>query len=152
MRQLHDLRRIAAGLYTNEIKFEETRAILFVKVDSGLIVAPGYFSNFDDPVERTICLPEGQGITGVAFSRGTPNTGIPGRHGELEGQLLPVSEQEKVFSDLTWVVAWPLGDFGAVCVDGFPPKPLTEETLHDLKESPALQRAVENIADVTRRI
>jgi cytidine deaminase len=148
VKQLENLRNAAADLYASDIDVTKTRSMLFVKTGRGLIVAPGFFSNFDDPDERAICVPLRHGITGAAYSLGRPNCGVPGHSGVLQGDLLPDSEQVKVAKELKWVVGWPLGRFGVVSLDGY--DDLSSDRMRDLMESPQLTKRIDLIADLTK--
>jgi cytidine deaminase len=140
---LADLRQVAASQYAN-LQEPNTRALLFAEeANHNLVVAPGFYSNLEDPRERTICIPPRQGITGTAYSLNKPNWGVPNKPGRLSGDLLPVREQEKVNPDLKWVVAWPLREFGVVCLDGV--DELSGQNMEDLARSPALGRTIERI-------
>ena len=100
MRQLLALRRGAVALYARELNLSETRAMLFVRVDRGLVIAPGFFSNLENPDERTICVQPRHGIVGAAYSLGRANFGVPCHRGDLPGDVLPPVEQQKVTETL----------------------------------------------------
>lgn len=143
MRLLTTLRREAADLYEN-VSFGSTRAVMFVRQGKYLAIPPGFFSNFENPAERTIRILLGHGITGGAYSSQAPNFGVPCSDGALHWDPLPAAEQSKVDDNLKWVVAWPLGDIGAVSVDGF--DQIDIDRMRDISTSKDLKRTVDRIA------
>lgn len=147
MRHIDGLRRRAADLYCKEIRLDHTRSILFVRVERGLAIAPGFFANLEDPAERTLCIPIRHGITGAAYALRRPNFGVPCHPGALPGDVLPDSEQRKVARDLKWVVTWPLGEFGAVSLDGY--DTLDLHRMSDIAQSAELRKSVELMANLT---
>jgi cytidine deaminase len=118
MRLLVSLRQGATERF-EDVSFEKTRAAMFVKQGKYLVIPPGFFSNFENPEERTIRILFGHGITGGAYLSQGPNFGVPCSDGALHLDPLPAEEQRKVDDDLKWVAAWPLANVGAVSVDGF---------------------------------
>jgi cytidine deaminase len=145
LRTLQRLRRRAEEQWP-KVKLASTRSILFVKTDPYLVVAPGFYSNLEKAEERLIRIAPLQGITGATYSLRKPNFGRPGSQGDLDADLLPPSEQQKVSGDLRWVVSWPLGAFGVVSLDGF--DELSSGEMRDIAHSPALQDFVDLIRNV----
>jgi len=143
MRLLVSLRQNAAELYQN-VSFEETRAVMFVRQGRFLVIPPGFYSNFEDPEERTIRILVGHGITGGAYLRQAPNFGVPCSDGALHLDPLPAVEQRKVDDDLKWVAAWPLGDLGAVSVDGF--DPIDVKQMRGISQAPEPGKTIDLIA------
>lgn len=150
MNWLLDLRQLATKAYPDEVHLERTRAALFVRTTLGLEIAPGYFSNFERASERVLCIPEHLGITGRAYAVGETNYGKPCEPGALAGAALPQSEQDKVDPGLEWVVAWPIGRFGVVSLDGF--DNISQRRMGDLSKNPDLLRTVEGIAHLTKSL
>ena len=143
MRLLAKLRQDAADLY-RDVLFDSTRSVMFVRQAGYLMIPPGFFSNFENPEERTIRILLGHGITGGAYSSQSANFGVPCSDGALHWDPLPAAEQRKVDDGLKWVVAWPLGDVGAVSVDGF--DPIDVERMREISAGKDLKRTVDRIA------
>jgi cytidine deaminase len=142
MRLLAKLRRDAADMYGGILP-EKTRSVLFVREGQYLIIPPGFFSNFENPEERTIRILLKHGITGNAYASKEPNFGVPCSDGALHADPLPLPEQAKVDSKLKWVAAWPLAEMGAVSVDGF-----DEIEMHEMRgiaNSDDLKKIVDRI-------
>jgi cytidine deaminase len=135
-----------------EIKFENTRSVLFVRDGDYLVVAPGFFSNLDNPDERMLRIPLKRGISGAAYVAKSATYGFPGAsaQGRPGADALPASEQGKVDSDLKWVVAWPLGEFGAVSLDGR--DGIDVSVMRDISKSDSIQKRINQMNDLLNEV
>jgi cytidine deaminase len=144
---LRALRDEVAESYA-QVKVENTRSLLFARDRSHLVVAPGYTSNVNTADELLLRIPLRRGITGAAYVAKSARFGLPGGNaqGHPAADALPDSEQSKVSPGLRWVVAWPLGVFGAVSLDGFDPISLNE--MRDISKLDALRARVDQMAEL----
>jgi cytidine deaminase len=144
---LRALRDEVAESYA-QVTVDNTRSLLFARDRSHLVVAPGYTSNVNNPDELSLRIPLRRGITGAAYVAKSVKFGRPGgsAQGHPAADALPDSEQSRVSDGLKWVVAWPLGVFGAVSLDGFDQISLNE--MRDISQLPALQARVNQMAEL----
>lgn len=131
-----------------QVTVDNTRSLLFARDQSHLVVAPGYTSNVNNPDELSLRIPLRRGITGAAYVAKSVKFGRPGgsAQGHPAADALPDSEQSRVSDGLSWVVAWPLGVFGAVSLDGFDQISLNE--MRDISQLAALQARVDQMAEL----
>jgi cytidine deaminase len=142
------LRSEAAAQYPGTINHETTRSVLFGREHDELVVIPGFFSNPRRPEETTLRIPLRRGISGAAYSSASPAWGYPcaSAQGHPGADALPASQQEKVDPGLKWVVAWPLGEFGVITVDGY--DSVDQPTMRSIAESPEIQKRVRQMTDL----
>ena len=145
MRQLTALRQGVADMFSR-ISFEKTRSVMFVRDGEYLVIPPGFFSNFENPEERTIRILLNHGITGNAYASREANFGVPCSDGALHADPLPLPEQAKVSNGLKWVAAWPLAEAGAMSVDGF--DDINMDEMRGIANSSDLKKIVGRVAAV----
>jgi cytidine deaminase len=144
---------------SSELNQDQVRSCVFLPDGDELSIPPGLHYNFENTIELSIRLPPDQGITGRAFAHGhEPNSGSPGKVGNLPGEPIEASENRKVSDGLFWIVAWPLRvpqasrddpAIGVVSLDGF--DQISAPTLNTIKDSPILDARVQQIARALHR-